>query len=108
MRTAQRGVRATEGVLGAGKWTAHFLHVEATDRCISHPPPLRGCMTGRLSDTGLKVFATCPPSYAASPQIYLREVLEVARWSRSEEHTSELQSQSNLVCRLLLEKKKEH
>src|SRR2546430_12288132 len=28
-----------------------------------------------------------------------------ARWPRSEEHTSELQSQSNLVCRLLLEKK---
>src|SRR3972149_858370 len=27
-------------------------------------------------------------------------------FSRSEEHTSELQSQSNLVCRLLLEKKK--
>src|SRR2546430_5025739 len=30
-----------------------------------------------------------------------------SRW-RSEEHTSELQSQSNLVCRLLLEKKKNH
>src|SRR2546430_7516417 len=29
------------------------------------------------------------------------------RW-RSEEHTSELQSQSNLVCRLLLEKKKKN
>src|SRR5688572_31500956 len=29
-----------------------------------------------------------------------------ARKVRSEEHTSELQSQSNLVCRLLLEKKK--
>src|SRR2546430_11185853 len=28
------------------------------------------------------------------------------RYRRSEEHTSELQSQSNLVCRLLLEKKK--
>src|SRR5688572_30921194 len=28
------------------------------------------------------------------------------RMNRSEEHTSELQSQSNLVCRLLLEKKK--
>src|SRR2546427_3177848 len=28
------------------------------------------------------------------------------RRNRSEEHTSELQSQSNLVCRLLLEKKK--
>src|SRR2546427_230333 len=30
----------------------------------------------------------------------------VADQMRSEEHTSELQSQSNLVCRLLLEKKK--
>src|SRR5688572_30959523 len=30
----------------------------------------------------------------------------VERGDRSEEHTSELQSQSNLVCRLLLEKKK--
>src|SRR2546430_12397216 len=30
------------------------------------------------------------------------------RIQRSEEHTSELQSQSNLVCRLLLEKKKKH
>src|SRR2546430_10104841 len=29
-----------------------------------------------------------------------------ALFNRSEEHTSELQSQSNLVCRLLLEKKK--
>src|SRR2546427_8398338 len=35
------------------------------------------------------------------PNVQLREV----RGERSEEHTSELQSQSNLVCRLLLEKK---
>src|SRR5688572_31930853 len=34
------------------------------------------------------------------------ELLAKTRWNRSEEHTSELQSQSNLVCRLLLEKKK--
>ena len=40
-------------------------------------------MTGRLVDTGLKVFATCPPSFAASPQTYLREVVEVARWSEA-------------------------
>src|SRR2546427_9351965 len=33
--------------------------------------------------------------------------LHVSDVRRSEEHTSELQSQSNLVCRLLLEKKKE-
>src|SRR2546430_8942556 len=38
-------------------------------------------------------------SLAAALGIYLCDV-------RSEEHTSELQSQSNLVCRLLLEKKK--
>src|SRR2546430_7131266 len=38
------------------------------------------------------------------PEAILREVVE----PRSEEHTSELQSQSNLVCRLLLEKKKKH
>src|SRR6516165_3074362 len=29
-------------------------------------------------------------------------------WTGSEEHTSELQSQSNVVCRLLLEKKKRY
>src|SRR2546430_4415448 len=33
-------------------------------------------------------------------------MLNVFGLERSEEHTSELQSQSNLVCRLLLEKKK--
>src|SRR2546430_13403401 len=33
---------------------------------------------------------------------------DVDRTERSEEHTSELQSQSNLVCRLLLEKKHWH
>src|SRR2546430_12646445 len=35
-----------------------------------------------------------------------RETGDAGRQVRSEEHTSELQSQSNLVCRLLLEKKK--
>src|SRR2546430_6030274 len=38
--------------------------------------------------------------------ILKRAVPERAGLPRSEEHTSELQSQSNLVCRLLLEKKK--
>src|SRR2546430_13246697 len=35
-----------------------------------------------------------------------RSATEAPASERSEEHTSELQSQSNLVCRLLLEKKK--
>src|SRR2546427_2279889 len=33
-------------------------------------------------------------------------LVDVGLQQRSEEHTSELQSQSNIVCRLLLEKKK--
>src|SRR5690606_1138569 len=42
-----------------------------------------------------------------SPAPSLRkEPEERKRWNRSEEHTSELQSRENLVCRLLLEKKK--
>src|SRR2546427_6600032 len=48
---------------------------------------------------GRSAFASAP----ARPAVPTRRRI----WSaRSEEHTSELQSQSNLVCRLLLEKKK--
>src|SRR2546430_5795847 len=43
------------------------------------------------------------PSWRIADQAALDEFTSQAR---SEEHTSELQSQSNLVCRLLLEKKK--
>src|SRR2546430_3145508 len=43
---------------------------------------------------------TCTASYA----ITVADVANAFVTHRSEEHTSELQSQSNLVCRLLLEK----
>src|SRR5256886_14136479 len=44
---------------------------------------------------------------AAWRRMYLgHQARLMEREERSEEHTSELQSQSNLVCRLLLEKKK--
>src|SRR5205085_3634263 len=48
---------------------------------------------------------TDPVRFRTSP---VTSLLSTARYfpsGRSEEHTSELQSQSNLVCRLLLEKK---
>src|SRR5256885_9199653 len=45
-----------------------------------------------------------PPPEPAHPQ----QVLLVVTAVRSEEHTSELQSPCNLVCRLLLEKKKKN
>src|SRR2546430_3717273 len=42
-------------------------------------------------------------------QVYYRVTVKDKTLSiRSEEHTSELQSQSNIVCRLLLEKKNEY
>src|SRR6266849_10891762 len=44
----------------------------------------------------------CPPPHAGS-----RARMRCAAHIRSEEHTSELQSRVDLVCRLLLEKKKE-
>src|SRR5256886_7622538 len=44
---------------------------------------------------------------AGRPSAQIRAVEALGLDARSEEHTSELQSQSNLVCRLLLEKKKQ-
>src|SRR5688572_32058919 len=48
-------------------------------------------------DLGI-AFGTCTCAGGAQP-------VQPVGGARSEEHTSELQSQSNLVCRLLLEKK---
>src|SRR2546430_15683874 len=49
-----------------------------------------------------------PGTYSAKLISEGKEVIVkiIVQQDRSEEHTSELQSQSNLVCRLLLEKKK--
>src|SRR5688572_31068499 len=71
--------------------------------------------TGRSACCG----GGAPPSHVAGPgrpvrstKIRIASAQGTVRPSRtigsvrSEEHTSELQSQSNLVCRLLLEKKK--
>src|SRR2546430_13371421 len=50
-----------------------------------------------------------PPGLASGASLSAARLAPEARpgGKRSEEHTSELQSQSNLVCRLLLEKKKQ-
>src|SRR5256886_3495888 len=50
----------------------------------------------------LKLFARKIHRLAATQDLVAAQEFS----NRSEEHTSELQSQSNLVCRLLLEKKK--
>src|SRR2546427_4127932 len=80
-------------------------------RCHPHPADSQenACTAGAKRSrpvSGLTSGArTCLAPSAPSSQS-TREKLHVADHARSEEHTSELQSQSNLVCRLLLEKKK--
>src|SRR2546430_12779259 len=63
-----------------------------------------------LTVTGVQTCALpiCAPSaLVPAPQpLRARRLHNPTGERRSEEHTSELQSQSNLVCRLLLEKKK--
>src|SRR5438093_8886788 len=61
----------------------------------------------------LSLHDALPISLGIGRQLQLdREVIDMialgAECDRSEEHTSELQSLTNLVCRLLLEKKKKH
>src|SRR5207302_2443872 len=48
----------------------------------------------------------CAHQLSGNPRILLPDSRPKHAQSRSEEHTSELQSRENLVCRLLLEKKK--
>src|SRR5689334_23549939 len=60
------------------------------------------------SERGFDVVVLGPVGSAAdpAPATGIRSTLGISPDSRSEEHTSELQSQFHLVCRLLLEKKK--
>src|SRR5688572_31702514 len=66
-------------------------------------PALTAVSTALLT---LLAFLLAPPSMAGLVWLCLGVALLHVEFLRSEEHTSELQSQSNLVCRLLLEKKK--
>src|SRR2546427_6172825 len=87
------------------------------------PPSQCATRTAQASDAGLALYVSSrivsPPRSSAVPRppgICTPASAATARpgstpasrhvQRRSEEHTSELQSQSNLVCRLLLEKKK--
>src|SRR2546430_13168401 len=73
----------------------------------------------RPRDRSIDRIHTLAACHAPLPREYLKPLpthgksqarkltAAMAMPTRSEEHTSELQSQSNLVCRLLLEKKKQ-
>src|SRR3712207_6983194 len=66
-------------------------------------PRLNGCGAGMIDDAA-RDCAACMSSFLESVGTLRGTVI----FLRSEEHTSELQSRQYLVCRLLLEKKKNH
>src|SRR2546430_9947270 len=69
----------------------------------------RSPLTGRLMITYIFATSGIAKVFSWSDNVqYMstRHLPMIPVLLRSEEHTSELQSQSNLVCRLLLEKKK--
>src|SRR2546430_6180144 len=79
--------------------------------CCNRSPCSWGCCARRTAPAALYWLRTpywygCirPPDRSSPPRDC--KAPAPAAGDRSEEHTSELQSQSNLVCRLLLEKKK--
>src|SRR5690606_41592905 len=70
-------------------------------RIHARPARVQGCGTARA----LALYSGLSrPSRAVSKSVSSRT--SILRRGKSEEHTSELQSRENLVCRLLLEKKK--
>src|SRR5260370_22846669 len=63
--------------------------------------------SGKKPSASVRSVISARPLQASAISFkYLAKLPKLAR--RSEEHTSELQSHLNLVCRLLLEKKKDH
>src|SRR2546427_5633721 len=73
-------------------------------------PDLRlGVLASGNSNSGMLIDVHAHFYHAGAPRSDWRERnASLLAAGRSEEHTSELQSQSNLVCRLLLEKKKKN
>src|SRR5262249_59844555 len=74
---------------------------------FSNDPPPPEIYTLSLHDA-LPISRQPPPSRPPAPAAAGARAARASPRSRSEEHTSELQSLTNLVCRLLLEKKKKN
>src|SRR5260221_5947847 len=66
----------------------------------------RGAARKRASGSARNVARDVRIMPTAAPWVAILAAVGMILTSRSEEHTSELQSHSDLVCRLLLEKKK--
>src|SRR5438034_5215326 len=81
------------------------VRVRASSCTSDTPTSPSWCAPPTIRRTGHRICERCGASSSGS------RALAMARYAlrvRSEEHTSELQSHSDLVCRLLLEKKKRY
>src|SRR2546426_5636797 len=96
MRTHSIAVLATVLVTGGLARSASIVGAAPP-----RPPGAAGTISGKVTYTGTPPKMK-PIDMAKEPNC----VTQHAGAPRSEEHTSELQSPCNLVCRLLLEKKK--
>src|SRR5690606_39343410 len=70
------------------------------------PAPAAGAGPARKKSAPARTPAAAATRTPAAPRKRVAAPTAASKPARSEEHTSELQSRENLVCRLLLEKKK--
>src|SRR5688500_20182259 len=86
----------------------------SSPKLLSHPPPATSSVFHHPAAAPLYTLSLhdalpiCQPhrDLARGPALVRLDLTDGDDRTRSEEHTSELQSPCNLVCRLLLEKKK--
>src|SRR5438034_6279568 len=97
--TTASGTQAATGSAAAG--------VAAGSRERSDPRVVLADRVEQLySQLPLGIAATVVIGLISALELREGRIIELVAFWRSEEHTSELQSHSDLVCRLLLEKKK--
>src|SRR5688572_30119290 len=105
-------------LIGRMKRGAYLVNT-ARGKICDREAVVRALESGRLAGYAGDVWFPQPaprdhpwrtmPNHGMTPHVSGTSLSAQARYAaRSEEHTSELQSQSNLVCRLLLEKKKKN
>src|SRR5438270_2273191 len=110
----RRSVASTSSGVSPGRMRQLTVAVARCGSAFSACPPaiivgtqvVRKSALKRADSESLAIAGGPPPgSFKVSRPVWPTAFIS-ALADRSEEHTSELQSQSNLVCRLLLEKKK--
>src|SRR2546427_9191130 len=105
--------RSTKGVVGGARLSdsagTALTEIDSVSRHLAELIELISSSTSREAVLANDVAENIQHIFAVTEQMgegtrtTAQQVRELSHMARSEEHTSELQSQSNLVCRLLLE-----